>query len=219
MKKQWTNIDNQFFYNTMKLEDFYEDAVQGGMDTGIDVEIIRPYIQKTKTILEIGAGYGRVVTHILTRGYMGELTALEQDSKCCRLLESQFHQRVKVICSDLKELELSNRFGLILWMWAGFCEFSKSEQISMLKKVSCWLNNEGFLIVDTIPIEYKPMNSQDLDDRNRMIQTPFGTLYGYFPADEEIVEYAKQSQLIITQRISYITTVKRHRMLYVFQRI
>lgn len=216
MHKNWLNNDNKKIYQNMPLEEFYRSAVQGGLDTGIDVKNLKQYINSVKSILEIGAGYGRVLSHILNQGYTGKLVAVERNKKFCQFLQSQFHERADIFCADITSFQYTDKFDLILWMWAGICEFSKAEQAKVISHLSKMLNKNGHLIVDTIPIECNSINATELNPHDRVIETPYGKNYGYFPADDEIIRSAQQVGLIHCEDLIYHTMVDRKRRLNIF---
>jgi SAM-dependent methyltransferase len=216
MRENWSNHDNENFYQKVRIEDFYQNAVQGGLDTGIDIKNLEKYINNTNSILEIGAGYGRVLSHILNRGYTGKLVAIERNQKFCQFLQSQFHGRANIFCADIINFKYDDKFDLILWMWGSICEFSKTEQAQVISHLGKMLNKNGHLILDTIPIECTSINAIALNPHDRVIETSYGKDYCYLPSDDEITQYAQQTGLIHHEDLIYYTTSNRKRRLSVF---
>ncbi|MGD9153719.1 MAG: class I SAM-dependent methyltransferase [Gammaproteobacteria bacterium] len=216
MHENWSNTDNINIYKNMPIEAFYQGAVQGGLDTGVDVKNLEKYIDKAKSILEVGAGYGRVLSHILNQGYTGKLVAIERDKKFYQFLQSQFYGRVKIFCSDVMNFCPDDKFDLILWVWASIFEFSKNEQAQVVSHLGNMLNKNGLLILDVLPIECVSINATKLNSHDRVIETPYGKDYCYVPSDDEIMRYAQQADLAHCEDLIYHTTVGRERRLSIF---
>ena len=77
----WTNKDNAPFYESAPITNLCEVAHMAGLSDGCDLRQIKSYILHSKTILEVGGGFGRVITHLRNMGYNGELYALERNKK------------------------------------------------------------------------------------------------------------------------------------------
>lgn len=212
----WSNCNNKNFYKNMQLEDFYQGAIQGGLDTGIDIKHIQKYIRHASSILEVGAGYGRVLSHILNLGYTGKLVAVERDQKFYQFLQSQFYLQADIFCDDIANFSPDEKFDLILWMWAGICEFSKAEQAQIISHLANMLNENGYLIFDMVPIECNSINAIELTPYNRIIETSYGKDYCYFPSDDEIMQYAQRAGLFCHENLIYYTNTNRKRRLSVF---
>jgi len=216
MRKNWLNGDNEGFYKNMSLDDFYQIAVQGRLDTGVDVKCLKEYIKNTNSILEIGSGYGRVLAHILNQGYQGKLVAVERNQKFCQFLQSQFHGRADIFCTDIMNFKHDDKFDLILWMWAGIFEFSKNEQAQVISHLSNMLNRNGYLILDTVSIDFVSMNALKITPHDRIVKTSHGKDYCYFPSDDEIMRYAQQAGLIHHEDLVYHAIADRKRRLNIF---
>jgi len=88
---RWQNDDNLLIYNAMPLSEFRNTAINGGLENGCALDQIAHYIFKASSILEVGAGYGRVIANLLNKGYSGKLTAIERDVKL-RIVECIYYQ-------------------------------------------------------------------------------------------------------------------------------
>ena len=66
-----------------------------------------------KSVLEIGAGDGRLTHKLLSAG-AGHITAVEIDPKFAKLLRMKFHTRVKVVEADFLLFDESVRFNRIV---------------------------------------------------------------------------------------------------------
>jgi phospholipid N-methyltransferase len=212
----WKNLDNFELYENMPLDVFYQIVIDSGLDDCCDIKAISTYVSQAESILEVGAGCGRILDYLISSGYAGKLVAIERISKFCDLLEDKFSNRVEIINADILDFTTDKKFDLILFMWTGICEFSKSEQIFVLNKLLSILSYNGRLIIDLMPISSKTINAVEYDQHNRTIQTIFGNDHGYFPSDEEITSYASVNGVKIVEKIEYETKIKKIRNIYVF---
>jgi len=112
----WSNTDNTAIYENMPIDEFYKIAVLSGLDTGKDIEVIWKYIQSAKSILEVGAGYGRVLNHLITRGFNGTLSAVERSKKLSHWLKSQYQHCVTLHEGTVMAAKSGRQYDLILWM-------------------------------------------------------------------------------------------------------
>lgn len=214
----WSNSNSIVMYKKMPLDYFKNEATQGGLNNGCDVKAITKYIKNAKSILEVGAGYGRVLSHIIKKGFSGELFALEREIKLCRLLKKQFPQ-IPIIHTDIRQFKIKYKFDLILWMWASLCDFSRTEQQPVLNNLVSHLSTNGFFIFDLIPTNCKIINAIDYDKCNKTMRTPYGNNYGYFPALEEVERYMQKLNMLKKEIVTYTTKTNKKRNLHVFQKI
>lgn len=216
--KSWLNIDNAEFYEKMPLDFFMNFSIQGGLDTCNDVAAIKNYINNAASILEIGAGYGRVIDFILKQNYNGQITAIERNLKLYQHLQQVYSDKITLVNTDIQKIKLNSKYDLILWMWTGICEFSKSEQQALIKMLSAYLSPQGFLIIDIIPIEFKTQHTIDYDQHNRVVSTPFGNDYGYFPDHFEMMEYIDNANLALCEKVVYYTRTNKENHLYIINK-
>jgi phospholipid N-methyltransferase len=197
------------------LDEFYKNAVIGGLDSGKDIDVIMPYVNAAESILEVGAGYGRVLNHLITRGYKGKLSGIERSGKLCKWLNSQYQQRVMILKGSLMTITHQEKYDLILWMWTGLAEFSKDEQITGLKKMLQYLNPEGKIILDMVPLTEKTLNTVALTVQEHIFETKYGTDHCYLPSEEEITGYAHAIGLNKVEKIAYKPLPERTRLFYI----
>lgn len=217
-KKILSNLLNIEFYETLSLEGLVEASKKVGLDTCCDLELIKDYINNAFSILEIGPGYGRVINYIIDSGYKGELYALERSERFFKFLQNKLPLQVKLIRGDIIDYNFSKKFDLILWLWASFMEFSDTEQKSLFIKLSSLLNITGILVIDAIPANFRPPNSQQIDEQNYIAYLPQTTApcYCYAPSIDDFSKYAKLSSLKFKQSKLYTTPKKRDRILHIF---
>lgn len=217
MPLHWTNSCNASFYSKMPISYFKKKAIEGGLDNGCDVKAVIKYIKNARSILEVGAGYGRALDYIIKSGFKGELVALEREPKLCKILKKKFKQ-VQVICDDIRSVKFEKKFDLIIWLWTGLWEFSKYEQVPALANLVSYLNVDGFLIFDLIPITCRTINAISLDKNNKIISAPHGDDYTYTPSHTEIKQYAQRLGRGM-RTITYKTKTGKTKILYIFYRI
>lgn len=214
---RWENADNAQFYASVPLNLLPDFAIKAGLDTGCDIELLYPYIAKAGAILEVGAGCGRALRHIIDRGYKGKMVAIERSQQYCSFLESQFSDTVTIINADIKNLEITNKFDLILWLWSGIGDFSKEEQLPILKKLSGYLNANGIIALDIILPTSRPFGATD-SSNNQYYVFPSSNndccVRVYNPLPHEIDEYGEKLGCKFIKHTSYKTPTDKDRMLY-----
>lgn len=218
-KLHCNNEKNSLFYDSIPLDLLPDFALRGGLDSGCDLDLIMNYIAKANSILEVGAGYGRVIFNLFEKGYDKKLVAIERSKRFCDLLKQNYDGKVEIINTDIKIFESSLQFDLILWLWSGICDFSQEEQIIILSRVASFLKKDGVLVVDSLLPSTQPANAETHNKKYSII--PGGNnskLYVYTPSPEEMNTYSKIAGLDYMKSISYKTTTNRNRMLYLFSR-
>ncbi|MCL5260437.1 MAG: class I SAM-dependent methyltransferase [Gammaproteobacteria bacterium] len=215
----WKNSDNHQYYENIPIEKFFETSVKGGLEEGSDIEQFYHYLINTNSILELGAGYGRVIKNILQRGYKGLIYAVEKSNKKCEYLSKNYKNKIQLICTDLLSFHPNFKVNAILFLWSSISDFSKSEQPLVLKHITSWLNPNGLVILDTLFPNSLPKNATISYDKNQSCigSAEHGTLYGYIPTSDEIYKYASQAKLKVIEQINYETNTARKRVIYVLR--
>ena len=120
MIKQWSNIDNNNFYEKLASNGLEDIANQGGIATGCDVLYVKDFWENAKNILDVGSGYGRVIDCLLDNNYSGKIVSLERCETLFDSLAKKYlnHSQVRTLKVDLHDLpsSLSEKFQVILWM-------------------------------------------------------------------------------------------------------
>lgn len=80
-------------------------------DSVLEFEAKQAQVSK-KSVLEIGAGDGRLTNKLLSAG-AGHITAIELDPKLAKMLRMRFHSRVKVVEADFLDFDESARFNCV----------------------------------------------------------------------------------------------------------
>jgi 2-polyprenyl-3-methyl-5-hydroxy-6-metoxy-1,4-benzoquinol methylase len=216
-KDTWKNSDMINYYENVPIDVLLKLASIGGIEEGCDVDLAYPYIENTKSLIEAGAAYGRVVKSLIRKGYCGKIYAIERSKNLVNYLKEHYQDKAEIINADIINFEPSEKVDAVLWMWSNIGEFPKKEQLGALKHLATFLNPDGLMILETISHTALPMNlaSYDVESQTYIDHFPYGTLCGYTPTIQEIHEYAENLGFSNIQHINYETTTKRPRVLHI----
>lgn len=205
------------YYENVPIEVIKEFARTGGIDNGCDIDLAYPFIERTKSIIEAGAAYGRVIKRLLQKGYQGEIFAIERSKQFCNYLKANYGDKSEIVHADLLNFKPPKKVDAVLWMWSNIGEFPQKDQLRTLKHLADFLNPDGIFVLETIDHTALPMNlaSYDTTTRTYIDHFPHGSLCGYTPTIEEIHEYAEKLGFASIQHINYETTTKRPRVLHI----
>jgi ubiquinone/menaquinone biosynthesis C-methylase UbiE len=222
------NEKNFEFYNKLGVNPFKEFAIVGGFNTFVDLELIYPYINKSKTVLELGAGYGRCIEFFLQKGYHGKIIAVEQSPALIDYLKVKYQKFKNLILlqADIKNLQLSEKIDVALWMWSGLIDFSKDQQFLCLEKIFKMLTDGGKIIIDTPRIGFTTITQHKIgfiagaksDEKNLSFNTPFGELNCYIPDEKEMEEARKEIGFKELKVINYKTATEKQRTIYILEK-
>jgi SAM-dependent methyltransferase len=216
---KWGNEDNASYYENFPVEDFRKVAIRGGFEDGCDIDLIYHYLQDKKTLLDVGAGYGRAIHHLIKNGYTGKIFAIERSENFYNHLIKTFKDVATLIHGDINNFNPEMKFEAVLWMWSNISEWPKNQQADMLKKLADLCSEGGVVILDTIFYDGKPLNVTTYDSQTYIAKSDYGRYaYGYIPTKEEIKEYAAIAKLDIITQIDYTTTTDRKRILHVLKK-
>lgn len=218
--KIWRNVDNKEIYSKIPINDFKKFALTSGIKTNKDVKVLyNRYIETAESVLELGAGYGRVIAELLNRRYKGQVHAIERNKGLYKLLKSKFSNDATIRCEDIYTLALTQKFDAILWLWCGLAEFSKTEQLTVLKRISSALKESGYMIIDSILIQDNISDKEIFSIQNHSLKTQHGISHHYFPTCNEFKIYAGKLRIVLERIIPYTTTLtKKTKALYIFRR-
>jgi SAM-dependent methyltransferase len=212
----WNNDDNLQYYENLPLETFQKYAQLAGLDTYCDLELIRPQIMQANSILEVAAGYGRVLDGLTQMGYQNRVVAIERCAKSYQHLKTATEKKphIHAMHSDIRNFDSAEKFDLILFLWTGLCEFTSAEQFSILANLSCSLKPNAFIVVDSMPVSLVPLNAEWLSGQQAVFRSGENSfLYEYILSKEDIDSYANKLHLRV-QHLPYVTTTNRPRILY-----
>ncbi len=214
----WNNLTNQlnFYQKIPVLELLKQYAVEGGLESGADIDRAWNYIKNASTILEVGAGYGRVIKCLLARGYKGQITAVEHSEHMFKYMEENYRNKVNLFRENIVDFCHSEKFDTILWLWSGISDFTKEEQPAVMEKLFGLLQSGGTLIMDTFPCSAVPSNAITANNQTYTMKAMDCIASGYIPSPLEIKDYADHTGLVSVKPMEYVTSTNRKRMLYIF---
>lgn len=216
----WTNDDNQrAYYNQPAIKQVLPGFAElGGLHGGCDIDAAFDYIAGAKRLLEVGAGYGRVVDALLRRGFQGAVDVVERSQVFCGELK-RFGDKITVHHQDVRAFKPDEPYDVVLSMWSGISDFPSAEQASLVETLSGFLCIGGRLILDTSVAGQKPLNARFATEQAYSIFKDGCAAKGYIPSEAEMLAYAKNASLVVVQHFTYITATQRQRKLYVFERV
>lgn len=217
-KINWSNNDNEAFYQSISVEGLKEFAEKGGIASGSDLECLKSYWFTAQSILEVGAGYGRVIDYLIKHNFSGKITAIERCNASFEYLQQQFshNSNVTLVQDDILNCDkVKMKFDLILFLWSGIADFSQQEQSLIIKKLAKLLNQGGHLVIDTMPPDVKSLSSTEVDKQLLYIKSDQSSAYGYIPTVDQIKDYGNEAKLLNSKVISFQTDIQRERLLII----
>lgn len=212
------NEKNLDFYNNLGVDPFKELAVIGGFNSYIDLDILYPRIANAKSILEIGAGYGRCLDYFLKKDFNARLLAVEQSPVLIAYLNEKYCAgQVAIYPSDIKTLVLNEKVDAALWMWSGIIDFSREEQASTLKRINGMLQNGGKLFIDVPKIGFTTY-AVHKDAKNLHLDSKYGTLDCFIPDKDDMEYYKQNGGFQKLDVLDYDTTTNKKRTLYIMEK-
>lgn len=205
------NID---FYNNIGVAPFKSMAEKGGFDNFIDLEVAYEYFKDSKTLVELGAGYGRCLEFLISKQYSGKIYAVEYSSILAEHLVNQYSANATILELDIKKLQLPTAVDVALWMWSGFIDFTPDEQQHSVQLVYNQLNNEGKLLIDVPRFGVQTIANHS-DEQHIHFQTSYGSLNCFIPNFENISHYAQVAGFESVKMIDYKTETQKERSLYI----
>jgi trans-aconitate methyltransferase len=202
------------FYRKINIERFRELAKLIGLERSPEIDLIFPQIAQARTVVELGAGYGRIVNALLDKGFQGNIIAIERSPELLEYLREQFAHcaSVSIHETDFRHFKPESKVDAALWMWSGVLEFSPEEQEATIENIGQQLSPGGVLVIE-IPDDIKYVG-QRLDLHHIRVETEWGTLLAYMPSHEEMLRFARKAGFARTEVIRYITATGLKRMLY-----
>ncbi len=198
------------------MSTFLDIAHQSGFDTCPDMELIFERIKDTRSLAELGGGYGRCVQYLLQSGYKGTIYCIERAASMVKYMQESITaptDRVEIFHQDICDLRLPERVDAILWLWSGILEQSKAEQHLYVARIKTFLNKSGSLFIDTPHSELKVFGTK-LDDHIIRVETDWGSLEAYLPSQDEIINISKGCGFSACEVIPYTTPTGLRRVMY-----
>ncbi|MEK6934079.1 MAG: hypothetical protein AABW75_04335 [Nanoarchaeota archaeon] len=207
------NKDNWAFYDNMPQRTLTKRFEKpSGLDGALELDLIQNLWKPASSILEVGAGEGRIIQGLIERKYNGDIYAVERSNNLCKFLFNNFSdfKNVHVLKMNLNEDNLP-KANLGLWLWSGILEFSKDQQSDLIRKIR---KNVPILVIDAIHIKSKN-NATSQNGQYAEIKTDWGIIRAYIPTEEDIKSYAKKADSYLKKVIYYKTKTGRDRLMYI----
>jgi len=199
----WSNANMGSFYKNLPIPEFKTFAKFGGLNKNKDINQIKSLILKSNSMLEVGAGYGRVVKEALNINPALNLTAIERSKSLCKYLNSKFSNKATIVSSNVFEYNPNKYFDLITIMWSSITEFNPREQNKLIKKLSEMLSPTGHIVIETIDSSASHSYVKEKKGQNYIVESTHGTVYLYAPMFNEIMNYFYNSSLELKSTIKY----------------
>jgi len=130
-------------------KDLWKEIVPEGL-TQAEVEFILRVgnLNQGCKVLDIMCGYGRHALGLASNGV--HVTAVDSLSKYIQSIEeSNASSNITAILSDIRDLEIEERFDSVICMGNSFSSFNRNEAVFILKKVFSLLKPKGVFILNT----------------------------------------------------------------------
>lgn len=214
----WCNASNNQFYESLKAEGLkYYAKEKAGLDTGCDLDMITSYLEAATSILEVGAGYGRVLDYILKNNFSAKVSAVERSQILFNFLKKKYKKEINLNYLDIQDnSKIKKRFDLILFLWSGISEFSSKEQPNLIHRLSKLLKKKGKLIIDSISPLNQPLEVEKIGIQSYCINLDNIKINTYVPTLSQIKTYANEAGLKSIEHITYNTNTGRKRVIYIF---
>ena len=152
---------NKLFYEKIGPIGLRDFGFKASIDICTDLKQLSPLINNSKRILEIGAGYGRVLDYLSKKNPNKSLIGLENCNSMIQYLNKKYSNLAKIIYGSVLDFSLNfPKPDLILWMWSGFGDLSFEEQKLSLKNIHKNSSENSTLIID-LPDIIKRIDSTD----------------------------------------------------------
>lgn len=215
----WGNRDNAIFYETLSIEQIKKVAVQAGLSTGCDVDLVLPYLQAGSAVLDVGSGYGRVVEQLREKGFKGSITAVERSKTFAQYLQ---HNHIEIIdqlvCEDILDFTSKQKFDVILLLWDGIADFIAQEQAQLLAHLARLLTQNGIILFDNLSPLVISENAKKVSSLLTEITLEQAKMKYYHMSEKELAVVTEQLNLQ-HDLTHYITETGRPRVLHHLSKI
>jgi SAM-dependent methyltransferase len=213
-----SNDSNLEFYDKIDIEKFKEFTLMTGFDNCPDIELLKPFWQNKSKVVELGAGYGRVIDYLLEQGFAGEIYGVERVQAFVEYMQQKFKnaQQVKILKQDIKVMELPTKVDLLLWMWSAVMEMSPSEILLSLQNLRRQVE-PGTVVAIDLPDKKIKVVGQHESEKIITLKTDWGTLRAYFPEEAEIFIKTKKAGFCPLNTLRYQTHKGLERVIYLFE--
>lgn len=211
---KYDNDRNIDFYNNIGVDNFKSMAEQGGFKDYVDLQLVYPYIKDCKSLVELGAGYGRCLQFLISKNFTGKLIGVEYSPVLYQYLIKHFTGTATILQKDIKSLQLDPKVEAALWMWSGFIDFTKAEQQQTISLMFNNLTSGGRLVLDVPRCGIQTI-ADHIDSQYIHFETEYGTLDCYIPNNEDVNRYAAAAGFQRVETINYATDTDKQRSLFI----
>jgi len=166
--------------------EFYDLLHANNIDIKVYPRLLKDY---GKTVLELGAGTGRIAIPLAKAGY--QVTALEYSADMIRVLEEKEYpkENLSIVQGDARTYSLLQRFDAILLTCNFINHFISSDDVlNILKNSARHLNVNGVIIIDCSIPETSFMCESNGKEEVFDFKTSKGTLIkDYFTAKYDLL--------------------------------
>lgn len=216
---KWDNYANNQFYEEVGVKGLGELATLGGLASGCDVKLLKPYWENAKSLLEVGAGYGRTIDILLEEGFQGEITAIERAEVFFHYLKKNYAGKVRLLQEDIHDCEnIIEQYDVIFFLWYILAEFPAVEQLVIIKKIVRLLKKNGIFILDIIPENVFPLSAEKIGPRSFRIFKNHSSISVYLPTEADVLYYAQMAKLSIVDILKIKTDTKRDRLIFILKK-
>ena len=219
---EWTPQANRIYYDNVAVKGLEEWAVIKGLASGKDLDVIKQEISESlrryKTILEIGAGNGRIIEWLLKKGTRPTIIAIEQSAVLAGTLREKYRniETISIIETNILNLVPSFSCDLALWMWSGFLELKPEEKKVALAIVFSILKDKGKLVID-LPRQIQESSLSQSGDFLK-VTDEYGTFFAHLISDEALKGMAKEAGFKRERSIIYKTDTNIERISFLLEK-
>jgi SAM-dependent methyltransferase len=215
--KYCCNQEQLPLYDKVTSISFKKLAKICGITDYCDIKTLFPYLKNKDSLLEVGAGYGRVIDGLQYHNYPGKIAALEIIPKLCKKLRKKFptisvYERNALYPESFMSMPY---FDAILMMWGSILDFSEREQQQLLKNFALKLNKSGIISID-LPVT-NPAEEINHYNNARDIIKKYNekSIIFNIPTTEQIAKFALEAKLKIKEIINYKSSQSGDREIYI----
>jgi len=165
-------MNNDSFYKSLSIKNLEEFAVKTfGVNPPSDLVEILSLLKQNQSVLEIGAGTGRIGIELIKKGF--RYFGVDKQRKYLNVFKKRLKkENINISNSTLlpiafEELNKDLKFDIIIFSWTVIWDFSKQEQFKALERAYFHLNKKGKCLLDN------PSKRQEYNKYGSYAPTPF----------------------------------------------
>jgi len=201
-----------------------ELAHKGGLFNGCDVKQLIPYWKNKRAILDVGTCFGRVIGALIDNGLKSKITSVERNHSLFEYAYAAYKniEGVELFNQDIHAYLNANKrqkFSVIFILWSGLADYNPHEQAILLKRLAKRLEKNGYLILDTMPMNVMPLDTEKFEQQSFLTRSKNNSIVRTYEASyDEVCQYAENAKLQLLKRIECPTDTQRMRWLYILEK-